>query len=103
MIALNVMEALAGSSWGFKTETLVAAYKAIVRPIMNYATRIWFTQVSSTNLDKLEVIQNKALRITTGWHQEAAASHLRAENWVGELYAEHSFMQTPSNRCTPVI
>ena len=28
---------------------------------------------------KLEVIQNKALRIATGCHQKAAASHLRAE------------------------
>ena len=60
--ALNVMKALAGSSWGFTTETLVAKYKAIVRPILNYAAPMWFTQVSSSHLDKLEVIQNKALR-----------------------------------------
>ena len=65
---LNVMKALAGSSWGFATETLVATYKAIVHPILNYAAPIWFTQVSSTHLDKLEVIQNKALRIATGCH-----------------------------------
>ena len=30
--AINVMKALAGSSWVFTTETLVAAYKVIVRP-----------------------------------------------------------------------
>ena len=47
--ALNVMEALAGSSWGFTTETLVATYKAIVRPILNYTVPIWFTQVSSSS------------------------------------------------------
>ena len=34
--APNVMKALTGSSWGFTTETLVATYKAIVRPILNY-------------------------------------------------------------------
>ena len=52
---LNVIKALAGSSWDFTTEALVATYKAIVRPILNYAASIWFTQVSSTHLDKLEV------------------------------------------------
>ena len=77
--ALNVMKTLAGSSWGFTTETLVATYKAIVRPILNYAEPNWFTQVSSSHLDKLEVIHNKALRVATGCHQKAAASHLRAE------------------------
>ena len=80
--ALNVMKALAGSSWGFTTKTLLATYKAIVRPILNYAAHIWFTQISSTYLDKLEVIQNKALRIATECLQKAAASHLRAETGV---------------------
>ena len=51
-----------GLNWSFRTETIVSTYKAIVRPILN----IWFTQVSSSHLEKLEVIQNKALRIATG-------------------------------------
>ena len=63
------MKALAVSSRDFKTKTLVATYKAIVRPIFNYASPIWFTQVPSSHLDKLEVIHNKALRIATGCHQ----------------------------------
>ena len=86
--ALNVMKALAGSSWDFTTEMLVATYKAIVRPILNYAAPIWFTQISSTHLDKLEVIQNKALRISTGCHQKAASSHLRAETGALPLRAD---------------
>ena len=77
--ALNVMKALAGSSWGFTTETLVATYKAIVHPILHYTSPIWFTQVSSTHVDKFEVIQNKALRIATICHQKDEASHLRAD------------------------
>ena len=36
--ALNIMKALPGSSWGFTTETLVATYNAIVRPILIHAT-----------------------------------------------------------------
>ena len=37
---------------------------------------------ASSHMVKLEVIQNKALRIVTGCHQQAAASHLRAETGV---------------------
>ena len=85
--ALNIMKALAGSSWGFTTETLVATHKANVRPILNYAGPIWFTHVSSSHLDKLEVIQNKTLRVATGCPQKAAASCLKAETGVLPLRA----------------
>ena len=85
--ALKVMKATAGSNWGFTTETLVATYKAIVRPILNYPAPIWFTQLPSSHLYKLEVIQNKVLRIATGCHQKAAVSHLRAETGVLPLRA----------------
>ena len=87
--ALKVMKALAGSNWRFTTKTLVAtkSYKAIVRPILNYAAPIWFTKLPSSHLDKLEVIQNKVLRIATGCHQKAAVSQIRAETGVLPLRA----------------
>ena len=78
--ALNVMKALAGLSWGFTTETLVSP--SFVCPILNYAAPICFTEVFSTHLDKLEVIQNKALRMATSCNQKPAASYLRAETGV---------------------
>ena len=77
-------------SWDFTNDTLKATYKAIVMPIR-------FTQVCSTNFDKLEVIQNKAPRIATGYHQKALVSHLRAETGILplrahlELYAQESY------------
>ena len=107
MRALNIMKALAGSSWGFTTENLVAMCKAIVRPIMNYATHIWFTQVSSSHMDKLEVIQNKALRIATWCHLKASVTHLRAETvssqW-GRTWnsVPSNLMLAPFNPCTAV-
>ena len=57
--ALIVMKALARASrlkflWPHN-------YKATVRPIFNYLAPIWFTQVPSTHMDTLEVIQNEAL------------------------------------------
>ena len=76
-----------GRAWCFTTETFVATYKAIVCAILNYAAPIWFTEVSSSHLDKLELIQIKALRIATGCHQKATVSHLRAETGVLPLRA----------------
>ena len=64
------------------TESLMATYNFIVHPIINYAAPVWFTQVSSYHLDKLEVIQNRALRIATCCHQKASVSHIKAETGV---------------------
>ena len=76
--ALNVMEALAESNWCFTIETLVATYRVIVHPILNYAAPIWFTQESSSHLDKLEVIH---LMTVSGCHQKAAVFHAQSRDW----------------------
>ena len=75
--AFNIIKALARLSWVSSTETLGATHKAVVYPILNYGAPNWFTQVSSTHLYKLEVIQNKTLRIATGCSKKAAVCHLR--------------------------
>ena len=69
------------------TEMLVATYNAIVCPIFNHAAPIWFTQIPSSHLGKLEVIQNKALSVATRCHQKATVSHLRAETGALPLMA----------------
>ena len=102
-------ETLAGSNWGFTTWILVASYKTYVRPILNYATSIWFTLVSSMHLDKLDVIHNKALMIVSGCHLKAATSHFRVETGVLPLRVHLELCSQqfhasapPSNQWTPV-
>ena len=50
-----------------------------MRSILNYTTSIWFIQVSSTHLDKFEMIKNKALRIPTSCHDRSPSleTHLK--------------------------
>ena len=79
---LRVLKALAGTSWGFSKETLVGTYKAITRPILNYAAPIWQPSIKSSHLDKMEVVQNSALRIATGNTLMSAIHHLQAETEV---------------------
>ena len=42
----------------------MAIYKAVMRPDLEYVSSIWSPLVSSTSINKLQVIQNAALRTT---------------------------------------
>jgi len=80
--SLKLLKALAGTTWGFSKETMVATYKACTRPILNYGAPLWQHVASTTNLDKLSVTQNTALRIATGNIRKAAIPHLHVEAGV---------------------
>ena len=43
----------------------MATYKAVMRPALEYASSIWSPLVSSTSINKLQVMQNAALRTAT--------------------------------------
>ena len=50
-------------------ETLIATYKEVMRPALEYASSIWFPLVSLTSINKLQDKQNAALRTATGCTQ----------------------------------
>jgi len=62
----NILKALAGRSWGCAKETLLTTYKAIGRSVLNYAAPVWTPLLRFSNLAKLQISQNSALRIITG-------------------------------------
>ena len=43
----------------------MATYKAVMRPALEYASSIWSPLASSTSINKLQVMQNAALRTAT--------------------------------------
>ena len=51
--------------WGKQKDTIIATYKAIRRSILEYVSPIWSPQASDTNINKLQITQNTALRIAT--------------------------------------
>ena len=71
----NVLEALAGTSWGQQKETLLLTYKALGRSIANYAAPVWSTPAWK----KIQRTQNEALRIITGSHKMSSIDHLHNE------------------------
>lgn len=61
----NLLKRLTATKWGATQDVLSTTYKTYVRPTMEYASEL-ICLSSSTPLNRLEVVQNNALRTITG-------------------------------------
>jgi hypothetical protein len=76
---IKVLKALTSTTGGTGKETLMATYKAIVLPVIEYASTVWSPIISDTNLQKLQTTQNTALRLITGCTSDTNIQHLHIE------------------------
>ena len=76
---INILKALAGTNWGQQAETIALTYKSLIRSLFMYAAPIWFPNTSPTNINRLQTLQNTALRIATGCVKMTPIGHLHAE------------------------
>ena len=67
---LQIIKALTATGWGKQKETLMATYKTVMRPALEYASSVWSPIASQTSINKLQVMQNAALRTATGCTQD---------------------------------
>ena len=51
--SLQIKKALTETGWGKQKEPLIATYKAVMKPALEYASSIWSSLVSSTSINKL--------------------------------------------------
>lgn len=79
---LNAIRTLTNTSFGQSKESLNILYKQFVRTTLNYAAPSWSPTISQTNLNRMEKVQNKALRINTGCTSTTPISHLQAETKI---------------------
>ena len=79
---MRIMKALTTTHWGKSEETLNITYKAITRPILEYASTIWSPIISNTNMNKLQTIQNSALRTITGCTLDTNTHHLHTKTKI---------------------
>ena len=78
-----MIKGLIATRWGKQKETLLATYKAVMRRALEYASSIWLPLASSTSINKLQVMQNAALRTATGCTQDTNIQHLHDETLQG--------------------
>ena len=51
---LNVLKALAGTTWGHDLETIVMSYKTSIRSILEYGTQVWSPEINDTCWNKMQ-------------------------------------------------
>ena len=79
---LQMIKALTATGWDEQKETLMATYKSVVRPDLEYASSIWSPLASWTSIKKRQVMQNAALRPATGYTQDTNMQHLHDETLI---------------------
>ena len=79
---LNVLRAVADTTFGHDKECLTATFKGLIRPFFDYAAPIVFPNYSPTSIKRLQLVQNKALRLITGSHLAASVDHLHDETQI---------------------
>ena len=95
---LQVIKALTGTTWSKQKETLVATFKAVMRPTLEYASSIWSLIASPTSINKLQVMQNAALRACTGCTHDTNIQHLHDETKILPYRNIYNYMHRKSNK-----
>ena len=102
-LRLNILKALSGTTWGQQKETLIISYKSIIRSLFTYCAPIWFPNASPTSLNRIQSIQNAALRTATGNVKMASIGHLHAETQVLPVEPHLSLLCSPLHKTHPTI
>ena len=76
----KMLRAIANSDWGWRKQTLRQIYLAFCRSLFDYAAIAWQPWIKEHNIKKLEVAQNKCIRIITGQPMRTHVEALRLES-----------------------
>ena len=97
---LHIIKSLTATGWDKQKETLIATYKAVMRAALEYAYSIWSPLASSTRINKLQVMQNAALRTATGCTQDTNIQHMHDETLTLPM---HEHLQLHASQCKQKI
>jgi len=81
----KMLYALRGSDWGWSKKDLRMIYLAFCRSKMMYAASAWQSWLSCTQVERLEVAQNKAGRAITGQYSGSPKESTRIEAGLSSM------------------
>ncbi len=93
---------------GFGYDTYTKLYHSDVVPILDYCSSVW----GYCNLDKIDTVQNKALRLFLGVHTFAPNLSINADmEWIPSMICRHTkilrmwnrFVKMKDNRLTKKV
>lgn len=79
---LNLMRSIVGTTWGANRKMLLTIYRALVRSVLDYGSMAC-DGASKTQLAKLQLIQNQALRLCCGAMRCTSVAAIQVE--CGEM------------------
>ena len=97
---LQIIKSHTAIAWGKQKETLMATYKAVMRPALEYASSVWSPIASSTSINKLQVMQNAALRTATGYTQDTNIQHLHNETLILPIHVHLQLHESQTENTT---
>ena len=82
---VNIMKCLAGKEWGSSMKDQMRIYLQYVRTVLEYCSEGWSSWLAPTNLDRLDKVQNEALRTASRLAKGCPLDFLRLETNVEPL------------------
>ena len=76
---LKILAKLSYADWGSDKFELFRIYEAVVRSRLDYAGPAWQPWLSDTQMKRLDVVQNRGLRLVTGQTRSTNLESLRCE------------------------
>ena len=86
---LKILSCISRSKWGWRKAQVTQVYQSHVKSIMDYAGFAWQPYLATSEMMKLERIQNAALKIATGVYRTSPVEARRAEAGI-DSYATQS-------------
>ena len=75
---INMIRRIRGQDWGIDNRLTMITYKVLIRSIFDYAPMAQLA-LANTNINKIETIQRKAIRMVTHWAQDKTATEIYKE------------------------
>ena len=72
---LNMLASMRGKSWGLGSSLIASTYKVLIGSIFDYSSIILLS-IAPSNLNRLNIINNKAMRLATYWPPGHTASQM---------------------------